>query len=66
MDRDFHARGERVDAGNAHAVEAGGDDIRQGYVSLERAAMDYGVIIDPETMTVDDAATQSRRKEMDA
>ena len=42
------------------------DDVRQGYVSLERAATDYGVIIDAETITVDDAATQARRREMNA
>jgi len=42
------------------------DDVRQGYVSLERAATDYGVIIDAETITVDEAATQARRREMNA
>jgi len=42
------------------------DDVRQGYVSLERAAADYGVIIEPEPMTVDEAATRARRQEMDA
>lgn len=42
------------------------DDVRQGYVSLDRAATDYGVIIDAETITVDEAATQARRREMNA
>ena len=42
------------------------DDVRQGYVSLDRAATDYGVIIDAETITVDEAATQARRQEMNA
>ena len=42
------------------------DDVRQGYVSLDRAATDYGVIIDPKTLTVDEAATQARRREMNA
>jgi N-methylhydantoinase B len=41
-------------------------DVRQGYVSLERAATDYGVIINPETLTVDEAATLARRREMGA
>jgi N-methylhydantoinase B/oxoprolinase/acetone carboxylase alpha subunit len=40
------------------------EDVRQGYVSLERAAEDYGVVIDPDTMTVDEAATLTRRQEM--
>jgi N-methylhydantoinase B len=42
------------------------EDVRQGYVSLERAATDYGVIIDPDTITVDEAATLAHRKEMEA
>jgi len=42
------------------------EDVRQGYVSLERAATDYGVIIDSDTMTVDEAATLAHRKEMEA
>ncbi len=40
------------------------EDVRQGYVSLERAEADYGVIIDPNTMQVDAVATQARRREM--
>lgn len=42
------------------------EDVRQGYVSLERAATDYGVIINPDTMTVNAEATLARRREMDA
>jgi N-methylhydantoinase B len=40
------------------------EDVRQGYVSLERAAEDYGVVIDPDTMMIDEAATLTRRQEM--
>ena len=32
-------------------------DVEQGYVSIERAEKDYGVIIDPAAMTVDPEAT---------
>ncbi len=42
------------------------DDARQGYVSPEAAARDYGVLIDAEKMTIDVEATNARRKEMDA
>jgi N-methylhydantoinase B len=43
------------------------DDVRDGYVSIEGAAQDYGVIItgdvdhDPEGLRIDDEATRSRR-----
>jgi N-methylhydantoinase B len=40
------------------------EDVRQGYVSIGRAAEEYGVVLDPETMTVDEAATQARRREI--
>jgi len=40
------------------------EDVRQGYVSLEKAASEYGVVINRETMTVDAEATQARRTEM--
>jgi N-methylhydantoinase B len=40
------------------------EDVRQGYVSIERAAADYGVIIDPDIETVDETATRNRRQEM--
>ncbi len=36
-------------------------DVIEGYVSLERAREDYGVVIDPETMTVDEEATRKVR-----
>ena len=38
------------------------DDVRNDYVSLESARQDYGVVIDPDTMTVDVAATAAIRK----
>jgi N-methylhydantoinase B len=37
------------------------NDVRQGYVSRERAASDYGVVLDPETLEIDEAETASRR-----
>ena len=36
------------------------DDVLEGFVSLESAARDYGVVIDPQTLEVDDAATAAR------
>jgi len=36
-------------------------DVTNGYVSLEKAREDYGVVIDPRTMKVDLAATQRLR-----
>jgi len=40
------------------------DDVKQGYVSIDGAERDYGVIIDRDTMTVNDDATQARREDM--
>lgn len=37
-------------------------DVEQGYVSIERAKTDYGVVIDPERMLVDAAATAELRR----
>lgn len=37
------------------------EDVRDGYVSLESAAKDYGVVIDSANWTVDNAATTKRR-----
>lgn len=37
-------------------------DVRDGYVSCEGAARDYGVVIDPKTLAVDKAKTKARRK----
>ena len=36
-------------------------DVEQGYVTIEQAAADYGVVIDPDRMAVDLKATASRR-----
>ena len=36
-------------------------DVRNGFVSIERAAEDYGVVIDPATGAVDEAGTAARR-----
>jgi N-methylhydantoinase B len=36
-------------------------DVMEGYVSLEKAREDYGVIIDPKTMKVDEEATRKAR-----
>lgn len=41
------------------------EDVRQGYVSLDGAERDYGVVIYPDTLIIDESATQLRRKEMD-
>ena len=37
-------------------------DVEQGYVSIERAEADYGVVIDPERMLVDASATAGLRR----
>jgi N-methylhydantoinase B len=42
-------------------VEAVREDVRQGYVSVKAAADLYGVVIDPETFEVDEAATRKLR-----
>jgi len=39
-------------------------DVIEGYVSLEKAREDYGVVINPETMNVDRAATEKLRKSL--
>jgi N-methylhydantoinase B len=39
-------------------------DVLEDYVSIEGARRDYGVVVDPATMTVDEAATQSARAAM--
>ncbi len=38
------------------------EDVRQGYVTVDGARRDYGVVVDAVTMTVDDAATQALRR----
>ena len=42
------------------------EDVRQGYVSLESARLDYGVVLDPETLEADKDATAKLRAEMEA
>jgi N-methylhydantoinase B/oxoprolinase/acetone carboxylase alpha subunit len=37
-------------------------DVLDGFTTLELAERDYGVIIDPHTMRLDDDATARRRK----
>jgi N-methylhydantoinase B len=37
------------------------NDVRNGFVSLEKAAEDYGVVVDPVTFAVDEAATAAHR-----
>ena len=46
------------------ATEAVLADVVNGYVSLERARSDYGVVIDPSFMKVDGQATKAARAEM--
>jgi len=36
-------------------------DVMEGYVSLEKAKEDYGVVIDPKTMKVDEETTRKLR-----
>jgi N-methylhydantoinase B len=42
------------------------EDVRQGYVSVEAAAEHYGVVLDPQTLAIDRAATAKRRAIMSA
>ena len=42
-------------------AESVAGDVRNGYVSFEAAATDYGVVVDPQTWDVDSAATARRR-----
>ena len=37
------------------------DDVRNGFVSVAAADREYGVVIDPVTFAVDEAATALRR-----
>ena len=45
-------------------VEVVQNDVKQGYVSIEAAAEFYGVVIDPETFAIDQAATERLRTQM--
>jgi len=40
------------------------NDVAEGYVSIERAKEDYGVVIDPSTLKVDVQATEKLRQQM--
>ncbi|MEE9257481.1 MAG: hydantoinase B/oxoprolinase family protein, partial [bacterium] len=40
------------------------EDVRDGVVSVEGAARDYGVALDPETYKVDEKKTEALRREM--
>jgi N-methylhydantoinase B len=40
------------------------EDVRQGYVSVEGARRDYGVVVDPATLMVDESATAALRKQL--
>jgi N-methylhydantoinase B len=67
----------QLKAGDAYALRSGGgggfgsplerpparvaDDVRQGYVSLPAARDYYGVVLDPATLAVDEAATEAMR-----
>ena len=42
------------------------DDVRNEFVSLAAAAAEYGVVIDPASLTVDEAATARRRERLRA
>jgi N-methylhydantoinase B len=39
------------------------DDVRNGYISVATARRDYGVVIDPRTLTVDELATRRLREQ---
>jgi hypothetical protein len=39
-------------------------DVLRRFVSIEKARSDYGVVIDPETLGVDDRGTASLRQEL--
>jgi N-methylhydantoinase B len=70
----------QLKAGDAFRIRAGGgggygsplerpvaavqEDVRQGYVTVEAAREFYGVVLDPETFAVDEAATAGLRDTM--
>jgi N-methylhydantoinase B len=43
------------------AIEEVAEDVRQGYVSIKAAAEHYGVVIDPDTLAADRAASEALR-----
>ncbi|MEM8822920.1 MAG: hydantoinase B/oxoprolinase family protein [Pseudomonadota bacterium] len=42
------------------------EDVRDGYVSIDKAADDYGIAIDPSTLTLDEEETRKLRERMAA
>ena len=46
---------------HARSPEAVLDDVLDGLLSIEKAAADYGVVVDPHTLEIDQAATQALR-----
>lgn len=40
------------------------EDVRQGYVTLDAARRDYGVVLDAESLSIDEQATEALRAEM--
>jgi N-methylhydantoinase B len=42
------------------------EDVRNGFVSVERAAAEYGVVIDPQTEDIDHGATRTLRGRLSA
>jgi len=69
----------RLEPGDAYVLRSGGgggyghpfqrpaaqvlEDVRQGYISLEAARLSYSVVIDSDTMAVDQAQTATIRGE---
>ncbi len=39
------------------------DDVQNAYISLARTGRDYGVVIDPEALTIEATATEELRNE---
>ncbi len=72
----------KVKAGDAFVLRSGGgggfgsplerpagdvqSDVRQGYVSLGAARDYYGVMLDPDTLEIDSAATDDQRRQLAA
>jgi len=72
----------QLNAGDSFRVSAGGgggfgppwmrpaekvrEDVRQGYVSLDSARSDYGVVLDPETLEIDPDESAKLRDQMAA
>ena len=72
--------GLKLGAGEAYVVQSGGGggygsplerppervqaDVREGYVSLQAARDQYGVVLDPTTLAIDRAATERLRGEL--